>query len=512
MINPIIRIGAALVLAVLASARTSLAHEGHDHGAEAPLVATPATLRTTASSELFELVAVGNGSELVVYVDRFSTNLPIESATLEIETPDGPRVAEAIGDAYRLSAPWLLKPGQHDLIFTVTSTEGVEVLTATMSVPEPAPIVAAASYTGLLANLATRIGALAGGRQGERQSIVSLGAAGGLAIPAQRAPDGAIFAPKQTQRILAIRTDFTTIDTHATAVELPGRIIPDPNASGYVQASISGRLSPPPGGFARLGTIVKPGDILAFVLPPLTSAESSDQRQRQGELDQQIAITERRIARFEQLDRTRAVARSQLEESRLELQGLRDRRAALDRFRREPEALIAPVAGVVAAANAIAGQIADTNAIIFHIIDPTRLWVEALSFSPPAPARRASARDAQGRVHALVHEGTGLADRNQAIAMQLSIAGSTNGLRPGQFVTVLIETEDTRSGVAVPRTSVVRGANGQSFVFEHVAAERFEPREVRIEPLDGRRVLIAAGLQSGKRVVTQGAELLNQIR
>ena len=40
----------------------------------------------------------------------------------------------------------------------------------------------------------------------------------------------------------------------------------------------------------------------------------------------------------------------------------------------------------------------------------------------------------------------------------------------------------------------------------------FKPRLVRIEPLDGERVLIAAGIGPGRRVVTQGAELLDQMR
>ena len=64
----------------------------------------------------------------------------------------------------------------------------------------------------------------------------------------------------------------------------------------------------------------------------------------------------------------------------------------------------------------------------------------------------------------------------------------------------------------MPRTSVLRGSNGQSIVYEHANAERFVPREVRVEPLDGERVLIVAGVKSARRVVTQGAELLNQIR
>ena len=108
--------------------------------------------------------------------------------------------------------------------------------------------------------------------------------------------------------------------------------------------------------------------------------------------------------------------------------------------------------------------------------------------------------------------GAGFADRNQAIPVHFAIDGETGGLRAGQFVTVLAETEDERNGLALPRKSIVRGANGQDLVFEHTSAERFEPREVRVEPLDGERVLVSAGTVPGRRVVTQGAELLDQVR
>ena len=58
----------------------------------------------------------------------------------------------------------------------------------------------------------------------------------------------------------------------------------------------------------------------------------------------------------------------------------------------------------------------------------------------------------------------------------------------------------------------MRGANGQDLVYEHTAAERFDPREVRVEPLDGERVLVSAGTSPARRIVTQGAELLDQVR
>ena len=301
--------------------------------------------------------------------------------------------------------------------------------------------------------------------------------------------------PKPVQRILAIRTALTQAATHRKTLELPGRIIPDPNASGFVQASVSGRLSPPEGGFPKLGTTVKAGDVLAFVTPPFQAIDVSDMRQKAGELDQQIDIVEKRIARYELLAKTGAVPKVTLDEAVLELKGLRERRASLDKTRGEPERLIAPVSGVIAAANAVAGQIAETNAVVFQIVDPARLWVEALTFSLLPDAQPATARTGEGRKLTLAFQGAGLTDRSQAIPVHFAIEGETKGLRVGQLVTVLAPTGEEAQGLAVPRTSVLRGANGQTIVFEHTTAERFEPRIVRVEPLDAERVLVLDGLQ-----------------
>jgi RND family efflux transporter MFP subunit len=321
-----------------------------------------------------------------------------------------------------------------------------------------------------------------------------------------------LFVPKPTQRLLAVRTDIAASGVHRRTIELPGRIIPDPNASGYVQASAGGRLSAPLAGFPRLGTRVNKGDVLAYVTPPVQTVDVSDMRQRQGELDQQISIVERRIARFEPLAQKGVVSLVQLDEARLELQGLKDRRSALDRVRAEPEALAAPVAGVIAEINAVAGQMAQPSAVLFQIMEPTRLWVEALSFDTLTGDQSAIAKTSAGRILPLGYQGAGFADRNQAVPVHFRIEGDVSGLRAGQFVTVLSATQEEKRGIAVPRASVVRSQNGQDLVFEHSSAERFEPRSVRLEPLDGDRVLVVSGLNEGVRIVTQGAELLDQVR
>jgi membrane fusion protein, heavy metal efflux system len=551
---PPLRAGVFAILLLMGG--SAFAHEGHDHGEEKKS-AGPATLmpRLEARSGPFELVAVRQSGELLIYLDRFATNEPIAGAQVTVETPVGPKEATLKDGVYRLPAPW--ERGSLDLIFTVVDGTTIEVLSGTLKLDAAAPektpaggslwsfalaqglkehvgtggtwpllLLAFAagalasrllvrrpkcSLALLLAALITFASPVALAHEGEEHEPPKL-AAPTTSDLAQRLSDGTLFVPKPVQRLLAIRTLVTEVSTHRKTLELPGRIIPDPNASGFVQASVSGRLSAPKTGFPRLGTIVKAGDVLAFVTPPFQAIDVSDMRQKQGELEQQIGIVEKRIVRYENLTKINAVPKVTLDEAILELKGLRDRRAELDKVRAESEKLIAPVSGVVASANAVAGQIAETNAIVFQIIDPARLWIEALTFSLIPDAQRATARTGEGATLALSFQGAGLTDRSQAIPVHFAIQGSPKGLRVGQLVTVLATTGEEVRGLAIPRRSVLRSANGQTIVFEHTGAERFEPRIVRVEPLDADRVIVLDGLPAGARVVAQGAELLNQIR
>ena len=542
----------------LATAVSAEAHEGHDHGAPPPPVTTTIAPRAEASSNDFEVVAIARGTQMVIHLDTFRTNEPIPGATIEIETPSGPMVAVATGEGvYAIDVPFIATPGRHDLTITVTAKDLVDILATTLVIPRPEGSDAPSTAKGWGAWLAAPaiaqelrftvagagvpvwfafVAGFAGGigliavfkmlRRGSAGAAVFLMMAGAMAWPlapamgsevataprdqAQRFPDGALFVPKATQHILSIRTVMTAERTHHRTLELPGRIIPDPNASGLVQSSVGGRLGPPPGGFKSLGTRVAAGDVLAYVTPPLPLADATSQQQQSRELDQQISIAARRLERLKSIEQV--IARGQIEDIELELEGLRLRRANLERAPLQPEPLVAPVAGIIAASNAVAGQMAEPNSVIFQIVDPASLWVEALSYEAQPIGPSARAQVGEGKTADLSYVGSGFADRNQAVPIHFSITGDTKGLRSGQFVTVLATTSEERRGIAIPREAVVRSANGQDLVYEHTNAERFVAREVRIEPLDGTNVLIVAGVGTGRRIVTQGAELLNQIR
>ncbi|MCZ8373937.1 MAG: efflux RND transporter periplasmic adaptor subunit [Beijerinckiaceae bacterium] len=454
------------------------AHEGHDHGAPPPPVSASIAPRFESSSDAFELVGVFRDGKLTLHLDRFIGNHPVTDAEIEIETPAGPQKARPVaGGSFQIDAPFAVSPGSHELIATVTSGGEIDVLTAALVIPPDEPGKAKPGASDL----------------------------------AQRMPDGAVFVPKATQRILGLANLKVERAPHPHVTTLPGRIVPDPNASGVVQASVAGRVSAPPGGFRRLGTRVRAGDILAIVQPAISTADLVSQAQQIRELEQQVALVSRRLERYRQVT-AGTVTRAQVEDAELELAGLQARRQAVERIQREPEPLLAPVDGVLAAANVVAGQMADPNAILFQIVDPDRLWVEALSYAGVTVGDRGSAVLPDGRALNLAFEGAGLSDRNQAVPLHFSIPVREAGLRLGQLVTVTMATGRHQDGIAVPRASVIRAANGTMLVYEQSNPERFVPREVRVEPLDAERLIVLSGLEPGKRIVTTGAELLHQVR
>ena len=97
------------------------------------------TPRTETFTENFELVARLYSTELSVLVDDYNTNAPVLNATLELEVGDlkGTAVFHEDAGDYAFDAPAMLallkKPGDHALIFTLTTPTQNDLLLATLT-------------------------------------------------------------------------------------------------------------------------------------------------------------------------------------------------------------------------------------------------------------------------------------------------------------------------------------------------------------------------------------------
>jgi hypothetical protein len=552
-----IAIACTVAAALLAAAPRAPAHEGHDHGPPPPTAASPPSPRVVATSERYQLVGIVEGEVLVVYLDRTEDNAPVTGATIEVSLDGEPFKAEPQEKAatYEVTAPLLRTPGSYEVLVTIAEGEAHDLLVGTLVIPAPAAAVGnggaqwrravfdalailpggrgAVAFAGLLL-----IGLAAGGAllSGRRRLLILPAAILGVLLasavawahdghdhgpdmsastgnsPARR-PDGSLFVPKPTQRLLEIRTTVARIETRPRTVRFHGRVVPDPNRSGVVQATLQGRYEPPEGGVPPLGTRVKAGDLLGRVAPAFNFIDSSDMAQTLGTLDQDIALNRRKLARQEQLLASSVVTGAVVEDTRILLEGLEKRRRELLAAKARPEDLRAPVDGVIAVSRVVAGQVVGPSDRLFQIIDPARLMVEALVFDQidPDSVDTATASMGKGAIR-LKFMGRSRALEQQYTLLQFQVVESAVPLNAGTPVTVIAATGERVKGILLPRAALVQAPSGQTVVFSHKEPEVFLPRGVRFEPFDAGHVLVTAGIAEGERIVVRNALLLAQVR
>jgi hypothetical protein len=541
---------AVFILAALLCLPGSLgvAHERHDL---APSTMAPNALgrpRLVASSEAYELVAILEGERLTIYLDRFEDNAPVADAAITVTINDETVVATPAADGtYGVESKRFSGGGLVELVFDIRRPGADDLLIGKMSQGNAAsagdpsemtvspvqwwsylrhgaedhfilmslilllglalghelrrlrlralPVVAL--LVPLLANLAP--GRVAHAHEGHDLLDEGNAATGDTA---RRLPDGRVFLPKPMQRILDIRTGIAKSETVPKAAVFVGRVITDPNRSGLVQSINGGRVMAPEQGLPRLGQVIAKGQVLASVEPPMALADRTTISERTGEIEQMIAVAEAKLRRLRDMAERQLVPRGLVVETEAELEGLYRRREVVRETRIAPEVLRAPIDGVVAIAHVVAGQVVHAEDVLFQVVDPNTLWIEAYDYgdTDPATLKHPTALGPGDHPMKLDFEGWSRTLQQQATLVQFKILDPPPSIRVGQPVTVTAQRSETVSGVIVSRDAVVRGGNGETLVWRHADPERFEARPVRIEPFDATRVLIAAGIGEGERM------------
>ena len=153
--------------------------------------------------------------------------------------------------------------------------------------------------------------------------------------------------------------------------------------------------------------------------------------------------------------------------------------------------------------------------MLFQIVDPKSLWVEAYDYgdTDPATLKHATAIGAGNVAMKLTLPGlephaatagdrAAIRDRRPAAVDPRRPARHRHGAtrrhrRPASSSTA---TPSCAAAMARPSSGAMSSRS------------MFEARPVRTEPFDATHVLIAAGIGDGERIVVRGAELINQIR
>lgn len=330
----------------------------------------------------------------------------------------------------------------------------------------------------------------------------------------RRLPDGRLRVSKASQHLWGLRTQLAPSEVAAASMELAGRVVADPSASGRVQAPFAGVIEAEAGGLLLPGQTVKAGQVLAWLRPALSPMERSARLSERADVEARLRTARQKAERLQQLDGS--VARKEIDAARAEADGLARQFAALGSALEQREALRAPVAGVLTAVSARLGQRVEAGAELFQVLRPDRLMVEALAYDPAVLSElgavgTAARGDAGGVPLRLRFAGADRSLREGSLPLLFRVDGAPP-VAIGQPVKVFARLGGVGAAVVVLPLAAVTGSGDQARVWVHERPEIFAPRAVQITPLDGERVRVSSGVAAGERVVVQGAQLLGGLR
>ncbi|MGV1013873.1 MAG: efflux RND transporter periplasmic adaptor subunit, partial [Methyloceanibacter sp.] len=554
----------------------ALAGPGPDHDHEPAQAPADHGPRLESVGTELELVATVEGHKLVIHLDRFDTNEPVDGASIEVSGEDvPPAIAKPLGNGvYEIEAGWADAPGTKALTFVVTTGGAADLLNGTLNIPssaaasEPAItwssvlarpetwiVVALGMAFGFFLAFAFRPIRLPDEDQAERPlkpgaqprlnvveskrqavqiiwvaaSLLALATTTSLAHEdhADQSPppaaggntprklaDGEVFLPKPSQRLLHIRTLVTRETSARPGTELVGTVVADPSFEGRVQAPMDGVIELAGEGVSFVGQSVKAGDVLAKLAPSMPVYERGALEQMAADVDGKLRIAEARLQRLTGVTEG-YVTQREIEDTKTEIESLQEQKRVLEPKSAEKWLLRAPVSGIISVANVRAGQVVTARDTLFEIVDPARLWVEAIGaggLDDYTSIEEALALGGKGEIIALTYVGQAPSLRQHSRPLFFKVDEPRQTLAIGTTVKVILHSGAPQEGIVLPEGAVVRGPNGLPQVWTKVGPERFKPLPVRTVALDGAKVLVTAGLAAGDRVVVDGSELINQVR
>lgn len=361
-----------------------------------------------------------------------------------------------------------------------------------------------------LTSVLAHAGPGAHGPNGEHLDGSETPAAGGLA----RLADGTINIPKLAQRRMGIQTLVGIESETARTVELPARVIVDPNASGRIQSTHGGRIEPGPKGLSVLGQKVKKGDVLGYVHHHAEPYALGNQQALLAEIKAQRLTAERKAQRLVSLEGT--VPRKDIEVAQAETESLISKEKSIGNSLAMREALVAPVTGVISKSELTVGQIVEPKDVLIEVVDPARVMVEATTADATisSSVKAASLQGITGIT--LSFMGGAKSYREGLLPMVFSVK-SHNPQTPlplaiGQPVTVVAQLPQQIKGIVLPAQALSKNATNEPIVWVKLSAERYLQQPVQYQTLNASQIVATQGLSPNNRVVVQGAAMMSQIR
>ena len=302
-----------------------------------------------------------------------------------------------------------------------------------------------------------------------------------------------------------------------TNLTVTGTITYDANRVSHIGARTDGRVVEVR---ADLGMRVRRGQALLHLESPQVGQIRAEER----EAEALVRIARENFAREQRLEQQGISSRKELLEAEAEL---RRAEASLQSAEAQLQVLGAghgtgghfdiasPFAGVVVARDVSLGEMATPGDTLFTLADLSEVWIELDVFERDLARVRVgqevvvtttayASRTFPGRI---VYIGDILDPSKRTVRARVEIPNADGALKPGMFATANIQVGAGGPALVVVPQDAVQEVEQKQVVFvpgDRMGEFRAVPVEVG-ETLDGGRVVIRSGLQSGARIVVAGA-------
>lgn len=344
--------------------------------------------------------------------------------------------------------------------------------------------------------------------------------------------DTVIYTPDAPQRTALVATAVQP--SAGGALHFTGRLVWDEEATVRIYSPVLGRVRTID---AQLGDAVAAGAPLARIDSPDLGQALADARKAEADL----TLAQRALARARDLFAHGALARKEVDSAEDAAAGAAAERerahAKLALYGSTPESgpgdglfvLRTPLTGIVVEKNLNTGQEVRPDSMManlpqltvapFVVTDPQRLWVVLdaseldVSALRPHQLLRITSPAYPGR--AFTGEITAVGAALDATTRTLKVRGRVEN--PGALLKaeMYVDTEAERAvapGAVTVAAQAVFLSNNQAYVYVETTPGRYTRRAVRTGAEDAGRILIQTGLNSGERVIVEGALLLEAVR
>lgn len=259
------------------------------------------------------------------------------------------------------------------------------------------------------------------------------------------------------------------------------------------------------------------GQILAYLIPTLSSAEEATLKQTLAQIERDMALLVPRADAIATINPNMPMGEataSALQELQIQSQSLSRQKDIVAAALNQRIEIKAPIAGVISSALINIGQVVAARDPLFEIVDRNAAWVEGWSFDPfpPEGIATATAFTEDGRTLHLSFVGRGPMLRQQATPIIFRIDGDASNIEFGAPLRVFLGDTPKGKGVVLPAAAIERGAGAVSIVWEHSAPEIFIAHPVKVLLLDAARVIVTGDVKAGMHLVVAGANSISQVR